>query len=145
MSAAEVRLRRTLLGCRQPAARIQTRLSPWPDGLERAFAGIGTAVYQTMWGPTEFGPVWGRLKGWDLTDRLQEIHVPTLLTVGRFDECPIDHVAEMQSRIPQAELVVFEQGSHLHFFDEREHYMAVVNAFLDRVESAARPTCHVSG
>lgn len=113
------------------------RLNPWPDGLERAFAGIGTAVYQTMWGPTEFGPVWGRLKDWDLSDRLKEIHVPSLLTVGRFDECPVEHVAEMQDRMPQAELVVFEQGSHLHFFDEREHYMAVVNAFLDRVENAA--------
>ena len=60
-----------------------------------------------------------------------------LATEIRLDCLDVEHVAEMQDRMPQAELVVFEQGSHLHFFDERERYMAVVNAFLDRVENAA--------
>lgn len=111
------------------------RMNPWPDGLERAFAEFGTQVYETMWGPTEFGPVWGTLRSWDVMDRLGDIEAPALLTVGRYDECPPEHVAEMQRRIPNAEMTVFEEGSHLHFYEQREEYMRLANEFLDRVDS----------
>jgi proline iminopeptidase len=55
------------------------RLDPWPEGLERSFAEAGYDVYSTMNGPSEFTVV-GTLKDWDVTDRLGEIGVPTLLT-----------------------------------------------------------------
>ena len=42
-------------------------------------------VYTTMWGPNEFTCT-GNLLEWDRTDRLGEITVPTLITVGEFDE-----------------------------------------------------------
>jgi proline-specific peptidase len=109
------------------------RLDPWPDGLERAFAGAGFDVYHTMNGPSEFAVV-GTLKDWDVTDRLHEIRVPTLLTGGRHDECRPEHLAEMHGRIPESELVIFEESSHFAFAEERERYLEVVNAFLDRVE-----------
>jgi len=111
------------------------RTDPWPDGVERAFGpGFGAQVYNTMWGPSEFGPVTGNLKSWDLTDRLQEISIPTLVTCGRYDEATPAHVTDMHRRIPGSQLVIFEQSSHLAFVEEREAYVAAVNAFLDRVE-----------
>jgi proline-specific peptidase len=110
------------------------RLEPWPEGLEEAFAGIGTQVYETMWGPTEFGPCVGVLNGYDVLPRLVEIQVPTLLTIGRHDECPLDLYEEMHRRIPNSELVVFEESSHMQFFEERDRYMDVYRAFLRRVE-----------
>jgi proline-specific peptidase len=110
------------------------RLRPWPQGLEEAFAGIGTQVYETMWGPCEFGPCTGVLNGVDLMPRLHEITVPTLLTIGRYDECPLDHYEEMHSRLPRSELVIFESSSHMQFFEERDRYMSVYSDFLRRIE-----------
>ena len=40
------------------------RQDPWPACVERTFAGLGGDVYGTMWGPSEFGPVTGRLHDW---------------------------------------------------------------------------------
>lgn len=111
------------------------RLEAWPEGVERAMGpGFGRGPYLTMWGPSEFGPVIGNLAGWDVTDRLGEIHVPTLLTVGRHDEMWPSHMAAMQARIPGSELVIFENSSHMAFVEEREAYIATMNRFLDRVE-----------
>jgi len=112
------------------------RADPWPDGVERAFGpGFGGQVYGTMWGPSEFGPVTGNLKTWDVTERLGEVSVPTLITCGRYDEATPAHVTEMHKRMPGSELVIFEQSSHLAFVEEREAYIRTVNNFLDRVEA----------
>lgn len=111
------------------------RLEAWPEGVEQAMGpGFGRGPYLTMWGPSEFGPVIGNLAGWDITDRLGEIRVPTLLTVGRHDEMWPSHMADMQARIPGSELVIFENSSHMAFVEEHEAYIATMNRFLDRVE-----------
>src|SRR4029078_9139905 len=59
------------------------RLDPWPDSVRRTFAKIAEApeVYNTMNGPSEFHVV-GVIKDWDITARLGEIRVPTLLISG---------------------------------------------------------------
>ena len=111
------------------------RSEPWPPGVEYSMgAGFGAGPYLTMWGPSEFGPVTGNLDGWDITDRLGEITMPTLLTVGRHDEMWPSHMEDMRRRIPDAELVIFEESSHMAFVEEREAYIATMNRFLDRVE-----------
>ncbi len=42
-------------------------------------------VYASMWGPSEFTCT-GSLGTWDVTDRLGEIDLPTLIPSGRYDE-----------------------------------------------------------
>jgi proline iminopeptidase len=96
---------------------------------------FGAGPYLTMWGPSEFGPVIGNLNGWDVTDRLHEIGVPTLLTVGRHDEMWPSHMEDMRAGMTDAELVIFEESSHMAFVEEREAYMATMNRFLDAVEA----------
>jgi proline-specific peptidase len=114
------------------------RLEQWPQGVEQAMGpGFGSGPYLTMWGPSEFGPVIGNLNGWDVTARLGSIEVPTLLTVGRHDEMWPSHMQDMQGLMPDAELVVFEESSHMAFVEEREAYIATMNAFLDRVEASS--------
>ncbi|MDP9251027.1 MAG: proline iminopeptidase-family hydrolase [Chloroflexota bacterium] len=112
------------------------RLESWPAGVEYSMgAGFGSGPYLTMWGPSEFGPVTGNLDGWDITERLGEIRIPTLLTVGRHDEMWPSHMADMQAGIPGSELVVFEESSHMAFVEERAAYMATMRQFLHRTES----------
>jgi proline iminopeptidase len=110
------------------------RLDPWPDELERAFAGMGGDVYETMWGPTEFHAT-GNLLHFDLVPRLGELRMPVLLTCGRYDEATPDTVGSFRDAIPGAELAVFEESSHTAHLEESGRYLDVVRAFLQRAES----------
>lgn len=114
------------------------RATPWPDCVERTFVGMGADVYETMWGPSEFGPVTGRLRDWDVTGRLTEISVPTLATGGRHDEARPGHMAVLADGVAGCELVIFENSSHLAFVEEPESYLSVVGDFLTRVDAAAQ-------
>ena len=49
------------------------------------FAGMSAQVYTTMFGPSEFHAT-GLLEDWDITARLPEIAVPTLLLAGEQDQ-----------------------------------------------------------
>jgi proline iminopeptidase len=114
------------------------RLDPWPEMVERSMGpSFGAGPYLTMWGPSEFGPVTGNLDGWNVTDRLAEITAPTLLTVGRHDEMWPSHMEDMRALMPDAELIIFEESSHMAFVEEREAYMPAMNRFLDRVEGGS--------
>ena len=113
------------------------RLDRWPEGVEQALGpGFGAGPYLTMWGPSEFGPVTGNLAGWDITDRLAEIRVPTLVTVGRHDEMRPEHMAVLADGIPGAEFAIFEESSHMAFVEERETYVATVRRFLESADRA---------
>ena len=86
-----------------------------------------------MAGPSEFAIV-GTLRDWDVTARLHEITVPTLLTCGEHDELRPAHAADMQRRIPDAELEVFPGASHVTMAEVPDAYRARLNEFFDRVE-----------
>ncbi len=109
------------------------RLDPWPEEMLQTTDQFGFAVYRTMWGPSEFYAT-GTLKDFDRSDRLHEIDVPTLLTVGRYDEATPETAAWYQSLMPDARLVVFENSSHMTMLEEPEHYVQVVGDFLREVE-----------
>ena len=75
----------------------------------------------------------GNLPGYDLTDRLHEIQVPTLIVVGRHDWItPVAASEEIASGIPNAELVIFEHSGHSPQLEENERFIAVVRDFLTR-------------
>lgn len=110
------------------------RLDPWPDALLRTVRNLdGNAVYATMNGPNEF-IVTGHLRTWDRIDRVHEIDVPTLITVGGHDEVPLACSITMQERIPDSRVVVFEHSGHTAHLEETERYVTVVREFLRRHE-----------
>src|SRR5439155_16237725 len=100
---------------------------PWPDCVQRSFAQMAEdpTVYHTMNGPSEFHVV-GSLRTWDITDRLHEIDVPTLLVSGRYDEATPRIVEEIHQRIPRSEWVLFERSSHTPHLEEPETFLATV-------------------
>ncbi len=105
------------------------RLDPWPNSLQRTFAGLGMQVYLTLWGPSEFTCT-GRLREVDLTPRLSQIKVPTLLTCGRFDEATPRTVEDFCRLIPGARMHIFEEASHNHHLEQSQAYLAAVREFL---------------
>ena len=110
------------------------RLVPEPEVLARAREKFGKQVYETMWGPNEFTVI-GRLKDWDVTQRLGEIQLPVLITSGRHDECTPSLVEPVHRGIAGSRWVLFEESAHMPYLEERAQYLEVVAEFLERVES----------
>lgn len=112
------------------------RLDPWPEYVVRTFDQLARnpEVYNTMNGPSEFHVV-GKLKDWDIIDRLGEIRVPTLITSGRYDEATPAIAETIHRGIPNSEWVLFEESSHMPHAEEPARYRAVVADFLERVEA----------
>jgi len=111
------------------------RLDPWPDPLVRSVENLdGNQVYETMNGPNEFFVI-GNLKDWNRTERLGEIRVPTLVTVGRYDEITPACAKTLHRGIPGSKMRVFEESAHVAQLEETEAYVAAVADFLARVEA----------
>jgi L-proline amide hydrolase len=110
-------------------------ISPRPEWVNDAFKKLeNNEVYLTMWGPSEFC-VTGTLKDWDITDRLGEIRVPSLVLCGRFDEATPVLAKTIHQGITGSELVIFENSAHFPHIEETERYLQVLGRFLDRVET----------
>ncbi len=107
------------------------RLPVWPHELVYSLEHTGE-VYRIMNGPNEF-TITGRIKDWDVTDQLRRIRLPTLVTVGRYDEVTPRVAGEIHRGIRGSRLVRFARSSHLAFWEERPRYIQVVRDFLDGV------------
>jgi proline iminopeptidase len=111
------------------------RLKPYPEPLERSFAGIGEEVYLMMNGPNEF-TISGTIKSYDRTSRLAEIKSPTLFICGRYDEASPEATEIYHRALPGSEMVIFEKSSHTPFLEETDRYLEVLSDFLRRIETA---------
>jgi proline iminopeptidase len=105
------------------------RLSEWPEDVVRTLNELSVPVYFTQNGPNEFTII-GTWKGWDITARLPEIKVPTLVTVGKYDEVTPTVAETIHKGIAGSTLIVFENSAHLTMWDEEEKYLQAVKAFL---------------
>ena len=112
------------------------RVVPNPDYVTRTFEKMVQfpQVYHTMNGPSEFHVV-GTIKDFDITDRLAEIDIPTLVISGRYDEATPAIAETVHSGIRGSERVLFENSSHMSFVEETDRFMEVVGDFLERVEA----------
>lgn len=118
--------------------RYVCRLEEWPDCVLRTGANLeNNPVYETINGPNEFTTI-GNLRDWDRTSRLAEIQVPTLITVGRYDELTPACAETLRAGIPDARLVIFEESAHLAHVEESERYLGVVADFLQETSSGPR-------
>jgi L-proline amide hydrolase len=111
------------------------RLAEWPECVHRTFEKLSEnpEVYYTMNGPSEFH-VTGTLKTWDITARLAEIRVPTLVLSGRYDEATPAINETVHRGIPGAESHIFERSAHMCHVEETEEFLRTVDDFLTRVE-----------
>jgi proline-specific peptidase len=108
------------------------RCDPWPPVVVKTFEDFAWDVYVPMWGPSEFA-FDGNLSDWDRVDRLAVFRLPTLIRVGAHDELTPACSEQIHERIAGSQLVVFEDGSHMTFWEETERYLHVVDDFLRSV------------
>jgi proline-specific peptidase len=109
---------------------------PYPDYVQRSFSFLAQngEVYNTMNGPSEFHVI-GTLRDWDVRRRLPEIHVPTLITSGRYDEATPLIAQTVQSGIAGSKWVIFENSSHMAHVEEADRYMQVLTEFITQHDS----------
>ncbi|MEL7424245.1 MAG: proline iminopeptidase-family hydrolase [Bacteroidota bacterium] len=115
---------------------IRMPVDEWPDPVLRLFDHINPAVYVPMQGPSEFG-IRGLLADWDVTDRLKEISIPTLVIGAAHDTMDPKHMEWMASEMQNGRYLHCPNGSHLAQFDDPEHYFPGVIQYLRDVDSGA--------
>lgn len=107
------------------------RLSEWPAPVMRSLGDWNMGPYETMQGPNEFLYV-GNLKDWNRIPEMHRITAPTLITVGAHDELTPACALRMKLALPDAELKVFPNSSHMPFFEEPEAFFPALLDFLAR-------------
>jgi proline iminopeptidase len=107
------------------------RLADWPAPVQRSLDDWNMGPYGTMQGPNEFLYT-GNLKDWSRLADLPKIAVPTLITVGEHDELTPACALRMKLALPDAELKVFANTSHMPFYEQPQSYYPVLLDFLSR-------------
>lgn len=110
------------------------RLKNWPPEQNYTMSHISNLVYHTMNGPNEFTII-GNIRYWDVTDKLHEIKIPTLITGGRYDEVTPKVARSIHNGIKGSKLVTFEKSAHLPMWEERKKYMDTLREFIGSVDS----------
>ena len=101
-----------------------------PDRLEdKIRQKYGSRDYNAL--DAEMRKTFVRVIGLDLSERLPEIHVPTLLIWGDQDtETPLWMGQQMEHAIADSGLVVFEGGTHFAYLEQQDRFHAIVRHFL---------------
>jgi proline iminopeptidase len=105
------------------------RLAEWPASIHRSLDDWNMNVYGTMQGPNEFLYV-GNLKDWNRIAEMHRITCPALITVGKYDELSPACAMKMHLALPNTQLRVFPNSSHMPFYEEPEAYFAALTGFL---------------
>jgi proline iminopeptidase len=111
-------------------------LHPVAADLDSTFQTVNQAIYTYMQGPSEF-TITGTLKAYNATPFLKSVKVPTLFTVGEFDEANPPTIRKHAAMIPGAKVEVIPGAAHITTWDNPDVMLAVVRRFLASVDSAA--------
>ena len=94
--------------------------------------GFNDAVYNYMWGATEFNAT-GTLRNFDRTNRLHELTQPVLFIAGRFDEARPETMYEFQKLVPKSKVTIIENAAHYKIIDQPIMFTNAIRRFLNSV------------
>ena len=113
--------------------------TPVQADLDSTFANVNETIYNYMQGPSEF-TITGTLKKYDASPFLKDVKVPTLFTVGEFDEAHPPTIQKFARMTPGAKYAVIPNAAHIVQWDNPEETNRVVRSFLQSVDSTkAKP------
>lgn len=110
--------------------------NPVPADLDSTFATVNQELYMYMQGPSEF-TITGTFKDYTVTSFLPQIAVPTLFTVGEFDEVGPALIRGFADKVPGARYVMLPGAAHITTWDARDAMNAAVRTFLRAADSTA--------
>jgi len=105
------------------------RLKEWPKSLLASVNDWNMDPYMEMQGPNEFLYV-GNLRNWNRIEDMRKLGMPTLIVTGAHDEIGPACAIRMHHALPNSEVVVFPNSSHVPFYEEPAEYFPVLESFL---------------
>ena len=108
--------------------------NPVMEDLDSTFSTVNEGIYMYMQGPSEF-TITGTLKHYDATPFLPKVKVPTLFTVGEFDEAGPEIIKSYADKVADSRYVVLPGAAHITSWDARDENVKVVREFLNSVDS----------
>ena len=105
--------------------------SEWPDSLMASLNDWNMGPYGTMQGPNEFLYI-GNLKDWNRIPYMHQLKMPTLIITGTHDEIGPACALRMHNELPDSEVVVCPNSSHVPFYEEPKEYFSALQNFLER-------------
>ncbi len=115
---------------------LRMPVEKWPNSINRAFDHLNPEVYVYMQGPSEFGIAGdATLKDWDISKRLKEIKVPTLVIGAKYDTMDPEYMKWMSTEVQNGRYLYCPNGSHLSQYDDQEHFFPGLIKFVKDVDS----------
>jgi len=108
--------------------------NPVMEDLDSMFATVNEGIYMYMQGPSEF-TITGTLKHYDATPFLPKVNVPTLFTVGEFDEAGPEIIKSYADKVADSRYTVLPGAAHITSWDARDENVKIVREFLNSVDS----------
>ena len=101
-------------------------------------AGIFILAAKRLMGEEEAATITADLRicrDMDYTGVLEQISIPVLVIANRHDKMiPAEQTIEMQKRIRNSKLVIFENHGHIPFFEESEQFNSAVMEFISSIQ-----------
>jgi proline iminopeptidase len=118
-----------------PKHVIHRPVAEWPEFLLRAFNHLNPSIYVYMQGYSEFGITGdATLKGWDVSNRLQELKIPTLMIGGTYDTMDPNYMKWMSTQVQNGSSVT-TNGAHMSQYDDPETYFSGLIRFIKDVDA----------
>jgi proline iminopeptidase len=111
------------------------RLATWPDAVNRSVSDWNMGPYGAIQGPNEFCYT-GSIKDKNWLADLHRITQPSLVLCGMHDELTPACSMKLHNALPNAEIRVFKNSSHLPMWEEPEAYFETLLDFLERNRGA---------
>ncbi len=115
---------------------LRRPVDQWPESVMRTLKHANNQVYVHMQGYSEFGITGdATLKDWDISGRLKELSVPTLVIGAGHDTMDPAHMEWMSKEVMNGRYLFCANGSHLSQYDDQETYFNGVIQFILDVDS----------
>lgn len=114
---------------------LRMPLDKWPESINRAMGHLNPNIYVYMQGYSEFGVTGNAsLKGWDVSDKLKTIKVPTLVIGATHDTMDPKYMEWMSKELPKGRFLLCPNGSHLSQYDDQKNYFNGLIKFIKDVD-----------
>ncbi len=113
---------------------LRKPLQEWPNSIKRAFRHLNSKIYIYMQGYSEFGITKNAsLIGWDVSSRLPELSIPTLMIGGKYDTMDPKYMEWMSTQVQNGRSIT-TNGSHLSQCDDPITYFKGLIKFINDVD-----------
>jgi proline iminopeptidase len=99
---------------------------------------LGMEVLREMWVRRSDFHIDGNLKGFDFTNALARVRVPSLVVIGDRDLVSTATADLTRASLPRATLIVMAEAAHMMFIDQTGRFNRLLDEFLDECAKQLR-------